>query len=95
MIEMSMTESIIHYLHYYRGITFDVKTFHDYYFKETNYDSFRKIISRLAKQGEITHLGLTLYHNGKIDKKDFRMAVVDYLLKIDTAFTVVILCFIS
>lgn len=78
MSEISMTESIIHYLHYHRGITFDVKTFHDYYFKETNYDSFRKIISRLAKQGEITHLGLTLYYNGKIDEKDFHRAVVDY-----------------
>lgn len=81
MNEMSITESIIHYLHYHRGITFDVKTFHDYYFKDTNYDSFRKIISRLAKQGEITHLGLTLYYNGEIGEKDIRQTVLDYFIE--------------
>ena len=49
---------------------------HDYQFRDTNYDSFRKIISRLAKQGEITHLGLTLYYNGKF-KEEERFEIVE------------------
>lgn len=81
MNENTMTSAIIHYLHYHRGITFDVKRLHDWYFKETNYDSFRKIISRLSNSGEITHLGLTLYYNGEIDEMFRYQAVIDYFLK--------------
>ena len=81
MNENTMTNAIIHYLHYHRNMTtFDVKSFHDREFRETNYDSFRKIISRLAKQGEITHLGLTLYYNGKIDEDLRYQAVLDYYI---------------
>ena len=67
MDENTMTNTIVHYLHYHGNMTiFDVKSFHDREFRKTNYDSFRKIISRLAKQGEITHLGLILYYNFNI-----------------------------
>lgn len=80
MNDKTLTDSIIHYLHYHRGITFDVKRLHDFHFKESNYDSFRKIISRLANKGEITHLGLTLYFNGEIEERFRFQTVLDYFI---------------
>ena len=80
MSDKTLTDSIIHYLHYHKGITFDVKRLHNWHFKESNYDSFRKIISRLASKGEITHLGLTLYFNGEIDEELRYQTVLDYFI---------------
>ena len=50
----SATQRIKHYLHYHRVIVFQVEDFHKKLFSDINYDSFRKFLSRLAKEGDIT-----------------------------------------
>ena len=61
-MENSLTNDVIDYIKSHKDKTFDIKSLHDDVFSETNYDSFRKIVSRLASRGLVTHLGLSLYH---------------------------------